>query len=108
MVSDLVRRAYAKQSITHIFGDTTLEFPGTLRYIEEFRRNHPTVPFLNSKSDHDFFELSREIGPPSRVMRWCCTVFKTGPIGQAFDGLRDLGRPIVTYYGIREIRIKPT
>ena len=28
----------------------------------------------------NFEELCEVVGPPSRVMRWCCTVFKTGAI----------------------------
>ena len=33
VVSDIVRRAYANQSIIHAFGNTTLELPETLEYI---------------------------------------------------------------------------
>lgn len=101
VVSDLVRRAYANQSIPHVFGDTTLELPETLDYLNNFRRDNPKTPFIVSRSSHDFFDLCRQIGPPSRVMRWCCTVFKTAPIGKAFDSFRKLG-PMLTYYGVRK------
>jgi phosphoadenosine phosphosulfate reductase len=101
VVSDLVRRGYANQRIVHIFGDTTLEFPQTLEYVDRFKRNNPSIPFLEARSRHSFIDLCKRIGPPSRVMRWCCTVFKTGPIGQRLDGLRALKKPILTYYGVR-------
>ena len=100
VASDLVRRAYANQSIIHIFGDTTLELPETQLYVKRFRAEHKKTPFLESKSRHDFLDLCNQIGPPSRVMRWCCTVFKTGPISQTFEGLSKT-KPILTYYGIR-------
>lgn len=100
VISDLVRRAYASQSILHIFGDTTLELPETYTYISEFKERYSKTPFLESKSRHDFMELCKQIGPPSRIMRWCCTVFKTGPIGQVFEGLSKT-RPMLTYYGVR-------
>lgn len=101
VVSDLVRRAYANQSIIHIFGNTTLELPETMSYIKRFKDLNNKTPFLESKSRHNFVDLCDKIGPPSRVMRWCCTVFKTGPIGQTFDGLRTKMPHLLTYYGIR-------
>lgn len=100
VVSDIVRRAYATPSILHAFGNTTLELPETLEYLSIFKKNNNKTPFIESKSKHNFIELCKKIGPPSRVMRWCCTVFKTGPIGQTFSGLSTT-KPILTYYGVR-------
>lgn len=100
VVSDLVRRAFNNQSIVHVFGDTTLELPDTLQYISDFKKTNPRTPFLVSQSDHDFRDLCDKIGPPSRVMRWCCTVFKTGPIGKTFDGIGK-NKKMLTFYGIR-------
>lgn len=100
VVSDLVRRGYANQSILHIFGDTTLELDETLQYINRFKTSNKATPFLVSKSKHNFLNLCSEIGSPTRVMRWCCTVFKTGPIGQTFEGLCR-NQTIISYYGIR-------
>jgi len=89
VVSDIVRRALGKSDVLHVFGNTTLEFPTTHSYIERFKeQNQRRIPFTTSKSKHDFFDLCRRIGPPSRVMRWCCTVFKTGPIGRKLDGYK--------------------
>lgn len=100
VVSDLVRRAFANQSIIHMFGNTTLELPETLAYVQRFKAEHNKTPFLESKSRHDFLDLCNKIGPPSRVMRWCCTVFKTGPISQVFEGMAK-NKPILTFYGVR-------
>ena len=35
------------------------------------------------------------------MMRWCCSMFKTGPISRAFKGLFG-DQPILTFYGIRK------
>ncbi|HID24609.1 MAG TPA: hypothetical protein EYP14_19725, partial [Planctomycetaceae bacterium] len=44
--------------------------------------------------------LSEEqIGPPSRVMRWCCTIFKTGPISNLFQSFGE--QRVLAFYGIR-------
>lgn len=102
VTADLVTRALSNPQIMHIFGDTTLEFPFTYEYVERFRKNHPKTPLMPARNkEKDFEELCELIGPPSRVMRWCCTVFKTGTIQKKIKSLyRDKSR-ILTFYGIR-------
>ena len=81
VTSSLVMRALEREKIIHIYGDTTLEYPTSSKYIKKFRAEHPKTPLLTAKNfDQDFSNLCDVIGPPSRVMRWCCTVFKTGAI----------------------------
>ena len=68
-------------SLVHIFGNTTLEFPSTVAYAERFRKNHPQAIFLFAKNDEQvFMDVCEDIGQPSRMMRWSCSMFKTGPI----------------------------
>jgi phosphoadenosine phosphosulfate reductase len=102
VTADLVTRALNTPQIMHIFGDTTLEFPFTYEYVERFRRLHAKTPLISARNkDKDFEELCRLVGPPSRVMRWCCTIFKTGTIQKRIKSLyRDKSR-ILTFYGIR-------
>ncbi|GAW28760.1 phosphoadenosine phosphosulfate reductase family protein [Carboxydocella sp. ULO1] len=100
VVSSLVRRALGTNNILHVFGDTTLEFPMTYEYIQRFRRNNRKIPFFRPRSHHNFLDLCDTIGPPSRVMRWCCTVFKTGPISSLIDKFSG-NKNILTFYGVR-------
>ena len=100
VVSSLVLRALSNPSVLHLFGNTTLEFPLTLEYIERFRRENNKTPFITSRSNHDFVALCEEIGPPSRVISWCCTVFKTGPLNTKINGFAK-NRRLLTFYGIR-------
>ena len=102
VTADLVTRAFSNPSIMHIFGDTTLEFPFTYEYVERFKKSHPKTPMIAARNkEKDFEELCKLIGPPSRVMRWCCTIFKTGTIQKRIKSLyRDKSR-ILTFYGIR-------
>lgn len=99
VVSDVVRRALGRSDVLHVFGDTTLEDENTYAYVREFREQNPLVPFFEAKAEHDFHELVDEIGPPSRVMRWCCTIFKAGPINNLLLTLGD--QKVLTFYGIR-------
>src|SRR5690606_1106299 len=101
VVSDLVMRSLSNPSIVHIFGDTTLEFPLTIEYAKRFRENNPKTIFKVAKNkEQDFYAVCEDIGPPSRLLRWCCSMFKTGPITRVLNNLfRDT--KILTFYGIR-------
>ena len=103
VVSSLVMRALSDEQILHIYGDTTLEFPETKEYVTRFKKAHPKTPVLISKNkDKDFEELCRTLtGPPSRVNRWCCTIFKTGAIQRKISSLFRGKKRILTFYGIR-------
>ena len=102
VTADLVTRALANPKILHIFGDTTLEFPETYEYVKRFKTNHPGTPMVSSRNkEKDFEELCKLIGPPSRVMRWCCTIFKTGSIQRKISALFKNQKRIITFYGIR-------
>ena len=102
VTSDLVINALNNEMIIHIYGDTTLEYPETGVYLEEFRKIHPRTPMLIAKNkDQDFNELCKVIGPPSRMMRWCCTIFKTGSITRKIDSTFKNKIKILTFQGLR-------
>ena len=101
VVSSLVLNALNK-NIIHIYGDTTLEYPTSLRYIKRFKNDYPTIPILIAKNkDQDFNNLCELIGPPARMLRWCCTVFKTGAITKKIDSTFKKSKQILAFQGIR-------
>lgn len=100
--ADVVLKALSDPSIVHIFGDTTLEFPSTIKYANRYRDSHPNAIFLFAKNEEqDFSKVCEDIGPPARMMRWCCSMFKTGPITRAINSLYR-NQQILTFYGIRK------
>ena len=102
VVSDLVRKATGNPSIIHIFGNTTLEFPQTYEYVERFRATNKRTPVLRAENkEQDFFNLCETFGPPSRTLRWCCTIFKTGFIGEKIKKTFSGRKTVLTFYGIR-------
>lgn len=102
VISHLVRNALSDKTIIHIYGDTTLEYPTSETYIKRFRRDNPSVPLLVAKNkDQDFNNLCEVIGPPARMLRWCCTVFKTGAITKKIDATFKGARQLITFQGIR-------
>ncbi|MEW9922972.1 phosphoadenosine phosphosulfate reductase family protein [Clostridium butyricum] len=102
VVSSLVMKALGKSSIVHIFGDTTLEFPTTYEYVKRFKKDNIKTPVLAAKNkEKNFNDMCEVIGPPSRVMRWCCIVFKTGAITKKINSIFKNKNSILTFYGIR-------
>ena len=102
VTADLVTRALSNPYLVHVFGDTTLEFPTTIEYAKRYKESHPLAIFKTARNDEQsFYEVADIIGPPARMMRWCCSMFKTGPISRVFNGLYR-NQSILTYYGIRK------
>lgn len=102
VTSDIVMKALGKENIIHIYGNTTLEYDETFEYLKKFREIHPRTPVLIAQNkDQDFNELCKVIGPPSRMMRWCCTIFKTGAITRKIESTFKDKKNILTFQGIR-------
>lgn len=102
VTADLTIKALSNPSVVHIFGNTTLEFPSTVEYAERYRQTHPMAIFqIAQNTDQDFMTVCEDIGAPARMMRWCCSMFKTGPITRVINGLYR-NQQILTFYGIRK------
>lgn len=102
VTADLAIKALSNPSLVHIFGDTTLEFPSTSEYAERYRLFHPEAIFQIARNeDQNFYDVCDDIGPPARMMRWCCSMFKTGPITRIINSLYG-SEQILTFYGIRK------
>ncbi len=99
---DLVQRTLSPDDFVVIFADTTMEFSETYRALDRARRRWPAVRFYVVRAAYDARETWRIFGPPSRTLRWCCSVHKSAPsllllrelVGKsslkalAFDGIR--------------------
>lgn len=104
VTSHIVNKALGTNKVLHVFGDTTLEFPYTLEYKKRFRTNKESqgVRILTAKNrEKNFEQLCEVVGPPSRVMRWCCTVFKTGAIQKTISSAFKDKSNILSFQGIR-------
>ena len=76
VTADVVIKALSNPYLVHIFGNTTLEFPYTTEYVERYRNDHPDAIFKIAKnSEQVFYDVCEDIGPPARMMRWCCSMF---------------------------------
>ena len=78
---DLVKKALPIGSFVVIFGDTGMEFPDTYRAVEMTKQQceEDGTPFYVSQSHFDPKESWQLFGPPSKTLRWCCSVHKSTP-----------------------------
>lgn len=78
---ELVKKALPRSGFVVVFGDTGMEFPDTYDVItkteEQCRADE--IEFYRATSHLKPEESWRLFGPPSRVLRWCCSVHKSAP-----------------------------
>jgi phosphoadenosine phosphosulfate reductase len=78
---DLVKKALPRDAFYVVFGDTGMEFPDTYAAVERVKAQCESegIAFYTAKSRFAPQESWRLFGPPSRVLRWCCSVHKSAP-----------------------------
>ncbi len=78
---DLVKKALPKDEFVVVFGDTQMEFPDTYDVVDkvEAQCKAEGIRFYRAKSHMDVYESWKQFAPPSRVLRWCCSVHKSTP-----------------------------
>ena len=62
-----------------VFSDTDMELPDTYRVWEKIQNRCTGRQFLKVSAKTPALENWRLFGPPSRTVRWCCAVHKSGP-----------------------------
>ena len=82
------------------FVNTGLEFPETIRHIEEFAETH-NVTIIGHDSGEQFWDSVDVFGPPARDFRWCCKVLKLGPAAKSIA--EKLGGHVLTFMGQRKL-----
>ena len=70
-----------KKNISAIFMNTTLAFPETIEYLHKLRKKWK-LNLIEIFPERTFLELAKELGPPSRLMHWCCYTQKFGPFNR--------------------------
>ena len=64
------------------FNNTGIEFPETLRHVEEIKKELEgrNIEFIVADAGDAFWRALHVFSPPGRDYRWCCKVTKLGPI----------------------------
>jgi 3'-phosphoadenosine 5'-phosphosulfate sulfotransferase (PAPS reductase)/FAD synthetase/ferredoxin len=66
-------------SVPVVFSDTDMELPDTYKVWDEIQTRYPEREFIVAKSETSALENWRIFAPPSRTVRWCCSVHKSTP-----------------------------
>lgn len=66
-------------SVPVVFSDTDMELPDTYVMWEEVQRRYPERTFLKARAAQAALKNWEVFGPPSRTVRWCCSVHKSTP-----------------------------
>jgi phosphoadenosine phosphosulfate reductase len=66
-------------SVPVIFSDTDMELPDTYRIWEEIKNRYPKREFIAARAESSAIENWKSFGPPSRTIKWCCSVHKSTP-----------------------------
>ena len=101
----LVKSVLPLDSFVVVFGDTGMEFPDTYDVIDKVEAQclADGIKFYRAKSHLSPKESWGLFAPPSRVLRWCCSVHKSAP--QILKLREVTGKQNYTglaYVGIRE------
>jgi len=78
---DLVKSVLPQDSFVVVFGDTGMEFPDTYDVIDKVEEQckEDGIKFYRAASHFSPAESWDVFAPPSRVLRWCCSVHKSTP-----------------------------
>jgi len=106
VVLDLVSRVLSPDKYIVSFIDTTMELPTTYDTVsltkKYYKELYPKLKFISIKPPKNAIELWKEFGPPSRIHRWCCSVYKTIPFGKYLKSLNENKHSkILVYEGVR-------
>lgn len=82
VIADLVQRCLPHDDFKIVFGNTDMELPTTLDYVSKVKNNFLKigVDFIVAKSHLKSENSWKIFGPPSRRLRWCCSVHKSVPV----------------------------
>jgi phosphoadenosine phosphosulfate reductase len=102
---DLVKSVLPHDSFVVVFGDTGMEFPDTYDVIDAVEKQCEAkdIKFYRASSHLTPEESWDLFAPPSRVLRWCCSVHKSTPQTlklRAVTGKKDFVG--LDYVGVRQ------
>jgi len=99
---DLVQRVIPPTEFVVIFNDTNMELSPTYEYVNTIKKRYKNLKFMTAKTELRAPEMWKKMGPPSRVHRWCCSVYKSTPTIKLIRKLTNKDTPILLLFdGVR-------
>lgn len=104
---DLVSRVVPSEDFVVIYSDTGYELPPSLDLYKEletyYTNKYPTIRFYVAKNHQPVLYYWDEIGTPSRIHRWCCSIMKSAPLSRLLKEIVGNGKQpnAVLFDGVR-------
>lgn len=78
----LLKDTIPSDKLVILFCDTRMELPDTYNFIDQISLycKDRGLKFYIASSSRDAIENWKIFGPPSRILRWCCSVHKSAPM----------------------------
>ncbi len=107
VVLDLVTRVVTPEDIVVIYSDTGYELPPSLNLYNEvknyYKQKYPSLRFYTAKNHQSVLHYWNEIGAPSRIHRWCCSIMKSAPLSKLLKDIVGNGKQpnAILFDGVR-------
>jgi 3'-phosphoadenosine 5'-phosphosulfate sulfotransferase (PAPS reductase)/FAD synthetase/ferredoxin len=89
-------------SVPVIFSDTDMELPDTYTVWKEIKARYPEREFIAAKAENSAIDNWKLFAPPSRTIRWCCSVHKSTPALMFLkDKLHKSFLQVMAFVGVR-------
>lgn len=89
-------------SVPVVFSDTDMELPDTYKVWDEIKAHYTDREFIAAKAERSALENWRIFAPPSRAIRWCCSVHKSTPaLMYLKKKLRKSAIKVMAFVGVR-------
>ena len=107
VVLDLVTRVVPAEDIVVIYSNTGYELPPSLNLYNEvkdyYKQKYPNLRFYTAKNHQPVLHYWDEIGTPSRIHRWCCSIMKSAPLSKLLKEIVGNGKQpnAILFDGVR-------
>lgn len=107
VVLDLVTRVVPAEDVVVIYSDTGYELPPSLSLYNEVKdfyiQKYPNLRFFTAKNHQPVLHYWDEIGTPSRIHRWCCSIMKSAPLSKLLKEIVGNGKQpnAILFDGVR-------
>ena len=89
-------------SVPIVFSDTDMELPDTYKVWDEIQALYPDREFICARAETSALENWRTFAPPSRTIKWCCSVHKSTPALMMLKSrLRKTAIKLMAFVGVR-------
>lgn len=107
VVLDLVSRVVPAEDFVVIYSDTGYELPPSLNLYDKvkeyYNEKYPNLRFYTAKNHQPVLHYWDEIGTPSRIHRWCCSIMKSAPLSKLLKEIVGNGKQpnAILFDGVR-------